>query len=91
MKIYELYCGPKGPSCESKYYDKTSRQVWQVAAVSVKQAIFLAANGCWYGGRSNGIIAHKSGVGNEKWQIWDSDQLEHDSPYIHGRTFSHKK
>ena len=91
-KIYELYQGPSGPSNMSQWYDRFSKQIWQVAAVSVKQAIYLCAKEVWYDGRENqtGIIAYKVSNNDhnsgKSWTMWDG-VADRSSGFKHGQSF----
>jgi hypothetical protein len=85
-KVYELYMSPSGPSHLSKWYSAFTKQMWHVAAYSVKQAIFLCARGEWYQG-GTGILAYKVSNNNGKcWRRWDGTDSVW-SGYKHGNAF----
>jgi hypothetical protein len=67
-RIYELYGNGGAVTCRSACYDRDSREVWHVAAHSVKQACYLANHGIWVKPTSEvGIVGHGNGEndGNE--------------------------
>lgn len=47
LKVYALYDGPDGPSAQSKWYGRYSKNLYHVAAYSIKQAVFVVAHDEW--------------------------------------------
>jgi hypothetical protein len=85
-RVYDLFDGPKGPSRESKWYDRRFKRVWQVVAVSVKQAIYLSAHDNWYDGRT-GIVAYTGLRSDSPWRRYDGSEVW-GTPWKHYQTFS---
>ncbi len=50
--MYELYEGRKGWQTGTKHYGRLSKRIRHVAAVSIKQAYFLANNGITFDGNT---------------------------------------
>lgn len=73
LKVYTLYDSPNGPSCQSVWYSKYSKKIWHVAAVSIKQAIYLAAHNSWSKG-DVGIIEYTSSGSDKMWQHADNTE-----------------
>jgi len=71
LKIYELY---SGYSTMSINYLPT-KQMWRVVAYSVKQAIYLAANGEWReDGKGIGIVEYSDRASDEKFICDDGEE-----------------
>jgi len=78
LKVYQLYKGPKGPTCQSIHYGVHSKKVWMVAAVSVKQAYYLAGNDVWReDGQGTGIVEMSTDAANEQWRYDDGKRGWH--------------
>lgn len=68
LKVYILNNGPSGPSCQTKYYGRYGKDIWQVVATSVKQAIYLAAHDMWWARGRPGIVSHTYNAAKEPWR-----------------------
>ena len=89
LKIYLLYDGPNGPTCWSKYYGNYGKNVWHVAALTVKQAYYLCAHNKWSEGFNHaGVVEYSPDLedNKEKWIQINGDWLDY-SIYKHGRKY----
>ena len=87
-RIYELYSGPNGPTPRTIEYNSMNKTVWHVAAVSVKQAVFLAAKNIWFDKPGGvGIVAHTHCASDAQWTRHDGTNAW-GSPYKHYKTFT---
>ncbi len=85
MRVYDIYDAPRGKlSPQSNNYDRVSRRVIKVAAVSLKQALHMAYSRTWTDGTSPGIAAIKDSEG--KWKVY-TGTTEWNVPWEHYRTF----
>jgi len=83
--VYELFDAPGGKySPQSSNYDRNSRRVIMVAAVSLKQALFMAHSNKWSDGVQAGIIAIKGSEG--QWRLYTGG-TEWAVPWKHNKTF----
>jgi hypothetical protein len=79
-RIYELYRNGGAVTCRSAYYDRESKEVWHVAAQSVKQACYLAGHGIWAKPTSEvGIVEYGNG-GDDGSEWLDANGERRDSP-----------
>lgn len=85
LRIYELYEGPEGPNNLARWYGAYSEQLWQVAASSLKQALYLATHDTWSDGTSPGIVAYQESSALQ-WFYFD-DTFSWRRRYRDGRTF----
>jgi hypothetical protein len=86
-RVYDLYNGTGGVSCNSINYGNPSKAVYQVVAVSIKQAYYLASNLKWYNG-SVGIVAYTS-CANDGWKLYNGT-FSRGTPWKHYQSFSEK-
>ena len=66
MRVYSLFSGPSGPTAESGYYGVYSKTIWTVAAMTLKQALYLAGRDCWTKDGGPGIV--EKYVGDGVWK-----------------------
>ncbi len=66
-KVYDLFWTIHGPTCRSQEYSLLNKRITKVAAVSLKQAMYLAAHDVWYNG-TTGIVADRE---DEVWRYYD--------------------
>lgn len=85
MRVYDLFDSPCGKySPNSSNYDRVSRRVYKVAAVSLKQALFVLHKSNWTDGTKAGIIAIKDSEG--QWKVYNGETTCN-APWEHGKTF----
>lgn len=77
-RAYELFWHKGKPTCQSVVYGRDSNKITQVVAVSLAQAMLLAANGKWLDG-GIGIAAERKGDG---WH-WHDGTIHTGPPYKH--------
>lgn len=70
LHVYELFEGPEGPNNLSRWYGAYSSQLWQVAASSLKQALYSATHDLWSDGKSAGLIAYQESD-DKQWFYFD--------------------
>lgn len=88
IKVYELYDGALGPSSQSRNYGYISKRLWHVAAVSIKQAIYLAAHDQWRkGGKGVGILEYSHCASDDPWKH-DDGTVSYAVNYRHNQTLS---
>ena len=75
LKVYKLYDGPTGPTAQSKHYTLISKNVYHVAAFSVKQAVLLAARREWSTRGRPGLLEYSDA--SQKWYRADGTASWH--------------
>ncbi len=88
IKVYELFWNGARPTCESKYYPVASKRVTQVAAVSLKQAMYLASHDKWYEGIGFGILSDRTNGSDSPTKFWDG-KIDWDTRYKHGKSIDY--
>jgi len=89
IRIYEIYPGPTGLSAQTEDYHGA---FYIVAAVSIRQAYWLASHMRWAGGPDNltGVIEfYQRGGAPEGWHtLWDGCRIHHGTGIRHGATIT---
>lgn len=84
-RIYTLYAGSHGPTCYSSAYDRDSKDIWHVAARSLKQAMYLCARDVWSVDGSFGIVEHHGSDG--VWRDYDGTE-DWEATYKHSEAWA---
>jgi len=70
VKVYSLFGYQNDPTCRSQVYGRVSKNIWHVAAKSVKQALWLCSNNQWHTGDKNAVGILEATSGNYTGEDW---------------------